>query len=54
MLGLDPNLIMHQLSIAPSIKLVKQKLHKMHPHVALPVKAKLEKLLKASFIRTID
>ena len=47
---LDPDLIMHHLSIAPGIKPVKQKLHKMHPHVALLVKAKLEKLLKAGFI----
>ena len=54
MLGLDPDLIMHHLSIAPRIKLVKQKLHKIHPHVALLVKSKLEKLLKAGFIRAID
>ena len=54
MLGLDPDLIMHHLSIALGIKLVKQKLHKMHPHVALLVKAKLDKLLKAGFIRAID
>ena len=52
--GLDPDLIMHHLSIAPEIKLVKQKLCKMHPHVALLVKAELEKLLKASFIHSID
>ena len=52
--GLDPNLIMHHLSIAPGIKPVKQKLRKMHPHVALLVKVELEKLLKARFIRAID
>ena len=52
--GLDLDLIMHHLSIAPGIKPVKQKLHKMYPHVALLVKAKLEKLLKAGFIRAID
>ena len=52
--GLDPDLIMHHLSIAPGIKPVKQKLRKMHPHVALLVKAELEKLLKAGFIRAID
>ena len=52
--GLDPNLIMHHLSIAPGIKLVKQKLHKMHPHVALLVKAELEKFLKAGFICATD
>ena len=52
--GLDPNLIMHHLSIAPGVKPVKQKLCKMHPHIALLVKAELEKLLKAVFIRVID
>ena len=51
---LDPNLIMHHLSIAPGVKPVKQKLRKMHPHVALLVKAELEKLLKVGFIRAID
>ena len=54
MLGLDPNLIMHHLSIAPGIKPVKQKLHNMHPHVALLVKEELEKLLKVGFICAID
>ena len=52
--GLDPYLIMHHFSIAPGIKPVKQKLRKMHPHVALLVKAELEKLLKAGFVRAID
>ena len=41
MLGLDPDLIMHHLSIAPGIKPIKQKIHKMHSHVALLVKAEL-------------
>lgn len=36
---LDPDLIMHHLSIAPGIKLVKHKLRKMHPHIAPLVKA---------------
>ena len=53
MLGLDTNLIMHHLSIAPGVKPVKQKLRKMHPHIALLVKAELEKLLAAKFIRAI-
>lgn len=48
--GSDPNLIMHHLSIAPNVKPVKQKLRKMHPHVALLVKDELEKLLKVGFI----
>lgn len=54
MSGLDPDLIMHHLSITLGVKLVKQKLCKMHPHVALLVKTELEKLLKDGFIRAID
>ena len=54
MLGLDIDLIMHHLSISPDVKPVQQKLRKMHPHVALLVKAELEKLLSADFIRAID
>ena len=52
--GLDTNLIMHQLSIAPGVKPVKQKLRKMHPHITLLVKAELEKLLGEKLIRAID
>ena len=52
--GLDPNLFMHHLSIAPGVKPVKQKLCKMHPYVALLVKVELEKLLKVGFIWAID
>ena len=52
--SLDLDLIMHHLSIAPGVKLVKHKLRKMYPHVALLVKAELEKLLKASFIRAMN
>ena len=51
---LDTKIIMHHLSLAPGVKPVKQKLRKMHPHVALLVKAELEKLLKSNFIRAID
>ena len=54
MLGLDLDLIMHHLSITPGIKLVKQKLKKMHHHVAFLIKAELENLLKVVFIYTID
>ena len=52
--GLDLDLIMHHLSIAPSIKPVKQKLQKMHPHVAFLIKFELKKLLKVGFICAID
>jgi hypothetical protein len=52
--GLDPNLIMHHLSINTGVRLVKQKLKKMHPHFALLVKEELKKLLDVGFIRSID
>ena len=54
MLGMDPNLIMNHLSIAPGVKLVKYKLKKMNPHVELLDKAKLEKILKYGFIHAIN
>ncbi|GLJ36902.1 hypothetical protein SUGI_0745920 [Cryptomeria japonica] len=52
--GIDPQLIMHHLSITLGAKPVKQKLRKMNPHVALMVKAELKKLLDVGFIRPID
>lgn len=54
MLGLDPKLVVHHLSMDPNIKPVKQKLQKMHPKVALMVKTELENLLAARIIRAID
>ena len=52
--GLDTEVIMHHLSTTPGVKTLKKKLRKMHPHVALLVKAELEKFLKANFVRAID
>lgn len=54
MLGLDPELVLHHLPLLPNAKPVKQKLCKMHPQVALLVKAELKKLLDVRFIRSID
>ena len=48
--GLDPKLVVHHLSIDPKIKPVIQKLRKMHPKVALLVKAELERMLAAKVI----
>ena len=39
--SLDIDLVVHHLTVDPKIKPVKQKLHKMHPKVALLVKEKL-------------
>jgi hypothetical protein len=54
MLGIDLHFIMDNLSLPLRIKPVKQKLRKMHPHIALLVKAELKKLLDVGFIRPID
>ena len=52
--GLDPKLVVHHVAVDPKIKLVRQKLRKMHPKIALLVKAELEKMLDAKVIRPID
>jgi hypothetical protein len=54
MSGLDPNMIIHHLSINIGVRPVKQKLRKMQPHIALLVKEQLKKLLDVGFIRSID
>ena len=51
--SLDIDLVVHHLTVDPKIKPVKQKLHKMHPKVALLVKAELQKMLEVNFIRHI-
>ena len=48
--GLDPKLVVHHLAIDPKIKPVRQKLRKMHPKVALLVKAELERMLATKVI----
>ena len=48
--SLDPTLILHHLNISLEVKPIKQKLKKMHPHIALLVKAELEKLISTNFI----
>ena len=48
--SLDTDLVVHHLIVDPKIKPLKQKLHKMHPKVALLVKAELKKMLEAKFI----
>ncbi|KAH9324256.1 hypothetical protein KI387_004434, partial [Taxus chinensis] len=52
--GLDPDIMVHNIITLPDIKLVKQKLRKMHPPVALLVKEELQCLISANFIRPID
>ena len=41
MLGLDPNLVVHNLTLHFDAKLIKQKLRRMHPTIALIVKEEI-------------
>ncbi|GLJ11025.1 hypothetical protein SUGI_0140700 [Cryptomeria japonica] len=52
--GIDPKIVTHNIVLVPDAKPVKQKIQKMNPKVALLVKAEIEKLLEAGFIRPID
>jgi hypothetical protein len=54
MLGIDPNLIMHNLSLPSGVKLVKQNLRKIYPYISLLVKVELKKLFDVGFIKAID
>ena len=51
--GLDPALIEHWLPIKSWAKVVKQKLRRLHPKMALQVKEKVDKLHKAKFIKVV-
>lgn len=53
MLGINPDLIMHHLNMDLKAKPIKQKIRKMHPHIALLVKTELKKLLDVGFIRPV-
>lgn len=44
---------MHHLNVDLKAELVKKKLRKMHPHIALLVKTELKKLLEVGFIRPV-
>lgn len=52
--SLDPDLVMHHITVAEGTKPVKQKLRKMHPQIVILVKVELKKLLDVGFIRPID
>ena len=51
--GLDPALVEHRLPIKPGAKVVKQKLRRLHPKMALQVKEEVDKLHKAKFIKVV-
>ena len=52
--GIDPDIAVHNITLKPDSKPIKQKLRKMHPRIALLVKEELQRLLYVSFILPID
>jgi hypothetical protein len=48
--GIDPWIIEHEIKTYPNVKPVRQNLRAVNPKKAPAIKAKIEKLLKASFI----
>lgn len=52
--SLDLALVVHHLIVFSRAKLIKKKLRKMHPQIALLIKVELQKFLDVKFIRPID
>jgi hypothetical protein len=50
MTGIDPSIIVHEIKTYLGVKPVRQKLCLVHPKKTVAIKAKVEKLLKSSFI----
>ena len=53
MTGLYPPLVEHRLVLNPEAKMVKQRLRRLHPRLALQVKTEVDHLHKAKFIRVV-
>ncbi|XP_059436758.1 uncharacterized protein LOC132169816 [Corylus avellana] len=53
MLGIDPEDILHQLNVDPSVKPMKQKRRKFAPERNVAIPEEVEKLLKARFIEEV-
>jgi hypothetical protein len=50
MLGIDPDIVIHEIKTYPYAKPVQKQLHPVHPHKKAAIKLEVEKLLRASFI----
>ena len=48
--GIDPRIVEHEIKTYPNAKPIRQCLRVVNPRKAPTIKAKIEKLLKASFI----
>ena len=54
MLGMDPNVVVHNIVMKPDAKPVKQKPRRINPTQSLQIKEEIQKLLEAKFICPID
>jgi len=50
MLGIDPNIVVHEIKTYPDAKPIRQRLRPVHPRKAIAIKLEFEKLLKVDFI----
>jgi hypothetical protein len=48
--GIDPSIVVHEIKSYPDVKLVRKKLHPVHPKKVAAIKSEVEKLLKSGFI----
>jgi hypothetical protein len=53
MLGIDPEIVIHDIKTYPDAKPVRKHLHPVHPHKAAAIKLEVKKLLKSSFIYSV-
>ena len=54
MLGLDNDIVMHEIPTNPEFMPIKQKLRKLIPELYMKVKEEVMKQLSVGFIRVID
>jgi len=52
--GLDTNIMVHRLPLKPECPLVKQKLRRTHPDMALKIKEEVQKQIDAGFLVTSE
>jgi hypothetical protein len=53
MSGINLEIVIHEIKTYPDAKPVRQRLRPVHPHKAVAIKLKVEKLLKAGFIYSV-
>lgn len=52
--GIPPEIVQHTIPLLPNVQPVRQKERRMNPRLQLIVKAELEKLLEAGFIKPVE